>query len=408
MLSAGACVCVAITACGTTGPRPSPASLSFSSTNSNIHVGLAFDYDAHNTQAVSRTVDYIFGGYFVDWNFGIRPRVPHIDGYLPFDSDGYPQNAPGHSLNDWVRRHPDWIVYQCDRRTPAYYGQGDQTVPLDVTNPGVVRYQLSQVAKLFANGADGVVFDVFSFQNLSGRCGVYNNGAWEPLGYPQTGDDNARIDRDVLGWLRSISRAIRARFPGKTIGLNLNLLDTGSRLRDVAPYVDLIFDEGGFTSYGRENLSGEAWRSEFEGLQYLNRVAKPFDVNGIVSAPDDQSVSEDQINWVLANYLLVKAAHTYTYIYAGNGRGFTGSPSGYGTFYDRPQYHISIGRPASAAITSQGVLMRHYSQGLAIVNPSPRQTFRVALGGTYRDTFGHAYTAVTLPPTSGIVLLAGE
>ena len=84
--------------------------------------------------------------------------------------------------------------------------------------------------------------------------------------------------------------------------------------------------------YGRQNLSADSWRAAFDGLEYLDKVGKAFDVNGIVSAADDQSVTEDQINWVLGNYLLVKGARSYTYIYAGNGRGFTGSASGYGTF----------------------------------------------------------------------------
>lgn len=388
--------------CCSSGPtltRPFP------STSSDIHLGLAFDYSVRNAAAVSRSVDYIWGGYFVDWNLGIHPGVPHIDGYLPFNIDGYGQNVPGHSLRDWLRRHPDWIVYRCDRKTPAYYGQGDGNVPLDVTNPGVLRYQLSQVSKLFAKGANGVVFDVFGFKNIAGACGIYERGVWKALGYPPTNQDNARIDDDALRWLRSMSQAIRSRFPGKTIGLNLNLVEAGSRLREIASNVDMIFDESGFTAYGDRNLSGEEWRAEFEDLQYLDRVGKTFDVNGTVPAPDDESVTPDEINWVLANYLLVKGTHTYTYIYAGNRHGFGGSPSGYGTFYDRPQYHIPIGQPRSGAVDRQGVVMRYYSHGLAIVNPSPGQSFRVSLGKPYRDTFGHLDTAVTLPPTSGIVLL---
>ena len=404
---------VATTACGTSDRRPltpTRSSLSvvhsFPNTSSNIHLGLAFDYDANNPTAVSRSVDYIWGGYSVYSHFGINPRVPHIDGYLPFNIDAYPQNISGHSLSDWVRTHPDWIVYRCDGKTPAYYGETGGNVPLDVSNPAVISYQLSQVEKLFAKGATGVDFDVFDFNNLSGACGVYDRGVWKSLGYPGTNQDNARIDADALHWLRTMSQAIRSRFPGKTIALNLNLVDAGSRLREIAPYVDMVFDESGFTAYGDQNLSGETWRAEFADLQYLDKVGKAFDLNGIVPASDDQSVTADQINWVLANYLLVKGAHSYTYIYAGTNSSAAGSPSGYGAFYDRPQYHIPIGEPTSAAVSSQGVLMRYYTHGLAIVNPSPGQTFDVSLGKAYRDTIGHVYTAVTLPPTSGIVLLA--
>jgi Hypothetical glycosyl hydrolase family 15 len=417
--SAGVLASVAIAACGTTGkmtrhssPAPaccSPGSTptgSFPSTASDIHLGLAFDYDAHNAAAISRSVDYIWGGYSVNGDSSIDLRVPHIDGYLPFNIDAYPQNIPGHSLSDWVRSHPDWIVYRCDGKTPAYYGQNGGNVPLDVSNPAVLSYQLAQVDKLFAKGANGVDFDVFDFNNLSGACGIHERGVWKSLGYPNTNQDNARIDDDALRWLRTMSQAIRSRFPGKTIALNLNLVEAGSRIQEIAPYVDMIFDESGFTAYGGQNLSSETWRAEFEALEYLNKVGKAFDLNGIVPASDDQSVTADQINWVLANYLLVKGAHSYTYIYAGTNSTAGSSPSDYGTFYDRPQYHIPIGQPTSGAVNTQGVVMRYYSHGLAIVNPSPGQTFTVSLGKAYRDTFGHLYSAVTVPPASGIVLLA--
>ena len=72
---------------------------------------------------------------------------------------------PGHSLRDWVRSHTDWIVYRCDGKTPAYYGQnGGSNVPLDVSNPAVLSYQLAQVDKLFAKGANGVDSEVSDFQ----------------------------------------------------------------------------------------------------------------------------------------------------------------------------------------------------------------------------------------------------
>ena len=122
-----------------------------------------------------------------------------------------------------------------------------------MTNPGVVRYQLAQVEKLFANRANGVVFDVFGLTNVSGRCGVYDHGVCKPLGYPPIGQDNARIDGDALNWLRTITEAI-PRFPGKTIGLNLNIQDAGSRLLEIAPYVDMIFDEAGFILRPSESL----------------------------------------------------------------------------------------------------------------------------------------------------------
>ncbi len=413
-LSAVLAVCIAIglVGCGTAGrgrltspPALVPA-VKFPDTGDNIHLGLAFDYSAHNAGAVSRNVDYIFGGYFVNWKFGIDPAVGHDDSYLPFDVDGYPQSYPGHSLSAWQAKHPDWIVYRCDRKTPAYYGFGNTSVPLDFSNPAVRAYHFREAATLFGAGASGVAFDDFTFANVEDRCGVYRNGVWTPLGYPGRWQDNAKVNNDMMRWLRDIRRELKRKFPRKTFGVNMNFIVSGlDRVREVTPYVDMFFDEAGFTAYGHQNLSGVNWQREVDGLEYLNSQGKAVDINGIVSAASDASVTPDQLNWVLSNYLLVKGPHSYTYVYAGNHGGYVGSPSGYGTFYDRPQYHIPIGHPTSNRFSSYGVQMRYYSAGLVIVNPSSWQTFAVPLGGDYRDMFGHHYTAVTVPPTSGIVLL---
>jgi len=407
------CVAIVLASCGSKAHRPllSPLtpyviSASFPSSTNGIHLGLAFDYDAHNAAAISRQIDYIFGGYFVDWNTGIDPAVDHDDAYIPFDFDGFPQNARGHSLADWKAKHPDWIVYQCDRRTPAYFGDGNTAVPLDFSDPAVRAYQFREAATVLEHGASGVVFDNLTFANFENRCGVYRHGVWSPLGYPGRWRDNAKLDGDMLGWLKGMRAQLQSHFPSKTLGINMNLLISGfGHLRAVTPNIDMLFDEAGFTAYGGQNLASTNWQREVQALDYLTAQGKAWDVNGIVPADRDSEVTPEEINWVLANYLLVKGPHSYTYIYAGAHRGFSGSPSGYGTFYDRPEYHIPIGRPLSNRFSSSGVEMRYYSGGLVIVNPSSWQSFPVALGGTYQDMFGHTYTALTLAPTSGIVLL---
>ncbi len=382
----------------------------FTDTLDNVHLGLAFDYHAHDSAAVAHAVDYIFGGLFVDWNFGFNPPVNHTDAYIPFDTDGYPQTIPGHSLRDWQARHPDWIVYQCDRKTPAYYGAGNTNVPLDFSNPAVQAYQLHEAAVTFRRGADGVAFDNFTFANYESRCGVYRHGVWASLGYPGAWKRSPGYDSAMLAWLRNMHLQIRQQFPGKSLGLNVNFFVSGvDKVPLITPFIDVAFDEAGFSAYGGHRLSGTAWEQQASLLEYLGDHGKAVDINGIVNAPDDAKVSHDDLNWVLANYLLVKRQHTYTYVYAGNHGGFTGSPSGYGTFYDRPEYHIQIGHPTSNRFASSGVEVRYYSGGLVLVNPSASQLETVPLDAAYRDMFGRPYTtSVTLPPVSAIVLLNGQ
>jgi Hypothetical glycosyl hydrolase family 15 len=372
-----------------------------------IQLGLAFDYDATNPASIEQEVSYVFGGYFLDWNFGFYPPGPQLDGYLPFDVDPYPPTYPGHNLTDWQQMHPDWIVYRCDRVTPASFaGNTNTNVPLDFGNPAVRAWQLQQAALLLQAGAKGIALDDFNFTNYAKRCGVYRNGAWTWLGYPTTGGINGRFTADMMAFLMEISSQLKQEFPASTIAVNMSPSISG--LRDVeaaAPFIDTDFDEAGFTGYGGKNLSGSAWLQEVKAVQYLTAHGKAVDLNGIVAASSDAAVTHAEINWVLANYLLVKGKQTYTYIYAGNHTGFGSSPSGYGSFYDRRAYHVPIGYPTSPMVRYGGVYARGYSGGMTIVNPSANESQTVPLGGTYTDMFGRRYKSVNLGPTRAIVLL---
>jgi hypothetical protein len=168
----------------------------------------------------------------------------------------------------------------------------------------------------------------------------------------------------------------------------------------------MIFDESGYTDYGKTRLTGSAWQTETAALEYLNRHGKGFDVNAIVSAPNDAAVTSIQLTWALANYLLVRGPTSYTYVYGGKGLGFGGSPSGYGTFVDRPEYHIRIGHPVSGRYVSDGLQVRAYSGGVVIVNATNSASYAIQLGRVYRNMKGHAISSVTLSPATAIVLLA--
>jgi hypothetical protein len=374
-----------------------------------IQLGLAFDYDASNLPTVGHEVSYVFGAYFLDWPFGFYPPGPRLDGYLPFDDDPYPQTYPGNSLADWQQTHPDWIVYRCDRVTPASAGNGPNVstnVPLDFSNPAVRAWQVQEAEVLLRAGAQGIALDNFDFANYAGRCGVYRNGVWTPLGYPHWGDMNARYTADVMTDLEYISSQVKQAFPTSTISVNASAYVSGlTNIEAITPFIDTDFDEAGFTDYGQKNLTGSAWLQEVKAVQYLTGHGKAVDINGIVAASSDSTVTHAEINWVLANYLLVKGKRTYTYIYAGNHLGFGASPSGYALFHDRRAYHVPIGSPISPIVPYGGVYARAYSGGVTIVNPSPHKTETVSLGGTYTDLFGRRYRSVTLGPARAIVLL---
>ena len=63
--------------------------------------------------------------------------ITHVQ-YIPFARD---PNA--HDFAWWQSRHPDMVLYQCDKRTPAYnFGENDTMIPLDISSQDVVDWQL--------------------------------------------------------------------------------------------------------------------------------------------------------------------------------------------------------------------------------------------------------------------------
>ena len=133
-----------------------------------------------------------------------------------------------------------------------------------------------------------------------------------------------------------------------------------------------------------------------------HKYNKPVIINGLVPYTVDATHLPKQrdIQWILANYLLVKGAYTYC--------------SFISSVFDRyrqlnvslPEYFAQVGHPYRALYQDQNVYMRDYSNGLAIVNPSLDQSYTVTLpANTYKDLYGHLVTTVTMQPYSGLVLV---
>src|SRR2546421_5015417 len=108
---------------------PSASAQKLPDTREGIHVGLVFDNWVRKSKT-SATVDLIWGAKRPHGLLGVA------NGYLiQFDRDHWAR-----PLRWWRKHHPTWIIYRCDRKTPAYEF-GDPHVPIDITNPAVRRYQ---------------------------------------------------------------------------------------------------------------------------------------------------------------------------------------------------------------------------------------------------------------------------
>ena len=81
--------------------------------------------------------------------------------YMPYSRA--PSSSKGFGLDFWLREHPDWILYRCDRKTVAFWNAESAptgSVPLDFTNPDVIRWQVENQS-VFAqqHGYDAMAFD---------------------------------------------------------------------------------------------------------------------------------------------------------------------------------------------------------------------------------------------------------
>src|SRR5438270_8528333 len=98
-------------------------------------------------------------------------------------------------------------------------------------------------------------------------------------------------------------------------------------------------------------------------------------------------VNRDGVQWALASYLMVKEHNCELFI-AGYQK--------YGIDAWHNEYNASIGSPLGVMYQSNGVFLRIYSNGLSIVNPNSRATFRVRLNPAvhYVDLYGNSVGSV--------------
>ncbi len=326
---------------------------------------------------------------------------------------------------EWFKQnHPDWLSYTNDRKTLAYYRYGTQIdyahAPLDFTNPAVQDLIISQcLTPALSQHFTAVGFDHVTTLNRFAVAGHYTtDGQWVQMFSGNFSDETYR-QAMINAYATLIAKMKAAALQqGKTIAIAFNYypnLEYNDHYTDLLPYADIVLDEAGFTKLGNTTfpyltatpVSGtnitNAWLTKIEDLWILqNRFNKPVIINGLVPYAVDATHLPQQrdIQWILANYLLVKGAYTYS--------------SFISSVFDRyaqlnvslPEYFAQVGHPHSPMYLSQNVYMRAYSNGLAIVNPSLNQSYTVTLpANTYKDLYGHAVTTVTMQPYSGLVLV---
>jgi len=373
----------------------------FVDTWNNIHLFQSFDYRIYDPAAVASHYDFVWGAQ-LDHVKAIRSGNPNIflTYYIPFHRDNgtFSNRDAQHDLTYWKAVHPDWVLYKCDRVTPAYEF-GDLNMPLDFANPALVSWQIQMYAQPAGeNGYDGIAADNLSMKNFYQACGIYINGKWVQRYTGQPDDPQWRSD--IIGWLARMQRALHglqhplALIPNFALG---GLSPTDPAVQAVLNYSDGVLDEDGFTDSTRGDLTDDNWVQRVQLMESVQAQHKPY---YLVNQFQVSSIGREQVQWALASYLMGKE-HTAAL--------FISRFQEYGGDTRYAEYNAQIGSPRGGMYQWQHVYWRDYSNGLSLVNPSATNTYTVTLkgGSRYVDLYGNLIgQAITMPPHSGLMLLS--
>jgi hypothetical protein len=337
--------------------------------------------------------------------------------YSKFNPSQWRQGSQPLSFDWWLRNHPDWIVYTCDRRVAWEYGDAPLDpgkpawVPLDVTSPEVrLFYWETYVRPALDHGAPLVFFDNLAIHNTWQRCGHYDKaGAWVQQFSADYKD--AAYQAAAFSWIEWLYGMIKAHKPDTIVAYNYSPAESNDppEVRDrVFNSLDMIFDEAGFNYWGNYKAIDALWRRKKDVVDAAHSKGKAifFSQTSFVTDPATQT-SRDEKNWGLANYLLFKGKHDFI--------GWSGVSctncgpynfNDYGYYVDFPEYYAPLGAPAGEMFQAHGVWMRDFANGRVVVNPDGLKEYDVPLDESYSDLWGGAVAkTIRMPSQSAIVLV---
>ncbi|NUR89441.1 MAG: hypothetical protein HOY71_35605 [Nonomuraea sp.] len=349
--------------------------------------GQIFDNQIQDRSVYAGLVSFVWGASSLTQPAGAVPS-----GYLPAFRDF----DRTHTLAWYQANHPDWVVYQADRVTPAWEFGNTLYVPVDFTNPAVrTHYFTTFVEPLIAQGYPVIGFDNVATPNVYNSAGHFDaGGAWVQQ---YSGRDDRAWPAAVIDWLRYLAAQLHARGVGIAANITWNASVVLSDIQQAVDAVDVYVDEQGFTVHRDANYTDDAWRAKYDFARSIAQDKLYLAINQTTTA-DLADASQAQVDWAIANYLLYRERRSMMTL-CGVGQ--------YHVFVDRPELHTNLGTPASTPVLdSTGGWKRSYTGGRVLVNPSSSQAVTMVLpAGTWTDLHGTTYSGhITLPPNSGSVL----
>lgn len=369
--------------------------------------------DAHRYPAV-------WGSFNPGPWFAAKPTEQTSRYYVPPEDSNL---ISGNNLAWFQANHPDWILYTCDASNNptnqlAYVpGIGFPDVPLDISNPAVIDYQLNQslVPYLLANHYKAAALDQINFSNilLGGNpnfgqkimpgyyaCGVYTQGVGNPGSFKRlyTSKSDPRYGQDMLNWLTQAHSILKAS--------NLNIfvnhtVQSQSDPNEIAllSLVDMEMVEPGFSDYGYYQKQGNsglfgATVSWMKWLQSHNVAI------GIIDKFDQgqTKVTGLQEEYSIATYLMGKEQGAYLFTAPDNGPGY-----GYGAEQWHYEYTTNLGPPCQEMYggpsydpNNPHIWYRQFANGLSVVNsgslPVLQENATLPAGRVYTDIHKRSIT----------------
>ncbi len=307
--------------------------------------------------------------------------------------------------------HPDWVMYQCDGRTPAYSinpmrpGETEPQIPLDITNPDVIQWQFQTVAgQDWEREYTAISADMLDLWNFNHACGVYRRGEWVQLFSGE--EEDPVFASAVINWARQM-RARSHSMPSPKLLLG-NAAPTfgykGGDIAELAAHLDGVVDEQSFTGYGtgRWFITDDVWLDKIHKMSEIQALGTAFFSHNTV---DMFPPAPDELEWILASFLMGRERSAYLLITRVGAQGVR--------WPHLPAYDEDLGHPCGPMQASNGVYVRDFSKGMVVVNPSASDSYLSVLprGMLFRDIHGQLFGAngapvLELPPATGKVLIS--
>jgi len=389
---------VTIIALSVTSTFVQSASSSWRNSSQGIHSFMVFDSGLNDTgiQGAAQYTDFVWGGHHPTVWTAASPSTA-VSQYIPYNRD--PEAS--RTLSWWKANYPSWVIYRCDKVSPATIDPTDTNIPLDITNPDVVTWQVSNYAVPAKKaGFSALAVDNFDLQNDQGACGVWrhNMTQWVTLYNPSHASAYAQAQ---IRWLQSFHKSLKA------LGLLLipnycisTLPYNSSTALAVLSAVDGVLDERGYTGWGSGFIGQAEWQNVLGWSRVLQQNGKGYYVINEWGTSSKSPTFEAR-NWIVASYLCGNEGSSALWM---------GCIQCYGWYNPQPEYSLDIGMALGQADQqTNGVWQRVFQRGLVLLNPVGAVITNTSLqkGQEYEDSAGTQYSgSVTLQPGSGLVLIA--